>query len=143
MCSGEITISSQTTYDPTVHLNFADVSVDDPDHPTIVQLPIKQSKTDPFQQGVKIYLGTTGNTLCPVTVLLNYLSVRSRQPGLLFHFSDHLPLTKHKFSCTFRSILSKAGTNSYQRSGLSFRIGTASMAAANGIEDSIIQTLGR
>ena len=52
-CSGEITILSQTAYDPTAHLNFTDVSVDDPDHPTIVQLSIKQSKTDPFRQGVK------------------------------------------------------------------------------------------
>ena len=82
MHSGEITIFSQTAYDPTVHLNFADVSVDDPDHPTIVQLSIKQSKTDPFWQGVKIHLGTTGNTLDPIiiTALLNYLGVRSRQP---------------------------------------------------------------
>ena len=112
MHSGEITIPSQTAYDPTAHLNFADVSVDDPDHPTIVQLSIKQSKTDPFRQGVKIYLGTTGNTLCPVTALLNYLAVRGKQPGLLFHFSDHSPLTKNKFNCTFRNILSKAGIDS-------------------------------
>ena len=60
MRSGEITSPSQIAYDPTVHLNFADVSVDYLDHPTIVQLSIKQSKTDPFRQGVKIYLGTTG-----------------------------------------------------------------------------------
>ena len=143
MRSGEITIPSQTAYDPTAHLNLADVSVDDPDHPTIVQLSIKQSKTDPFRQGVKIYLGTTGNTLCPVTALLNYLAVRGKQPGLLFHFSDHSPLTKNKFTCTFRNILSKAGIDSSQYCRHSFRIGAASTAAANGIEDSIIQTLGR
>ena len=143
MRSGEITIPSQSAYDPTVHLNFADISVDNPTNPAIIQLSIKQSKTDPFRQGVNIYLGVTGNILCPVTALLNYLSIRGNHSGLLFHFSDHSPLTKNKFTSTVRDILTKVGIDSTQYSGHSFRIGAASTAAANGVEDSIIQTLGR
>ena len=34
MCSGKISIPSQTAYDPTAHLNFTDISVDDSDHPS-------------------------------------------------------------------------------------------------------------
>ena len=81
MRSGEITIPSQSAYDPSVHLNFADVSVDDLTNPTIIQLSIKQSKTDPFRHGVNMYLGSTGNTLCPVTALLNYFVSERKTSG--------------------------------------------------------------
>ena len=141
--SGEITIPSLSAYDPSVHLNRADIAVNDPDNPTIIQLTIKKSKTDPFRQGVNIFLGATGNTLCPVTALLNYLAIRGNSEGPLFHYKDQTPLTKNKFTSSFRDILNKAGLESTQYSGHSFRIGAASTAAANGIEDSLIQTLGR
>ena len=52
--SGEITIPSVTNYDASTHLNPSDISVDVPSQPTVVQLRIKQSKTDPFQRGVNI-----------------------------------------------------------------------------------------
>ena len=44
LCSGKITIPSQAAYDPTVHLSFTDIAVDDPSKPSIIQLTIKQSK---------------------------------------------------------------------------------------------------
>ena len=88
--SGEITISSLSAYDPFVHLNRADIAVNDPNNPTIIQLTIKKSKTDPFRQGVNIFLGATGNTLCPVTALLNYLAIRGESEGPLFHYKDQL-----------------------------------------------------
>ena len=141
--SGEITIPSQAAYDPTVHLSFADIAVDDPSKPSIIQLTIKQSKTDPFRQGVNIYLGSTGTTLCPVTALLHFLLLRGNHPGPLFHYRDHSPLTKNKFTSSFRDTLARSGIDSSQYSGHSFRIGAASTAAAHGIEDSVIQTLGR
>ena len=34
--------------------------------PTLVQVRIKASKTDPFRKGVVVYLGRTDNDLCPV-----------------------------------------------------------------------------
>lgn len=141
--SGEITIPSASAYDASTHLNPSDISVDVPSQPTVVQLKIKQSKTDPFRQGVNIYLGATGSTLCPVTALLNFLAIRGQADGPLFHYKDLTPLTKNKFTSSFRNILQRAGIDSLQYSGHSFRIGAASTAAANGVEDSLIQTLGR
>ena len=141
--SGEITIPSQSAYDPTAHLSFADIAVDDPANPSIIQLTIKQSKTDPFRQGVNIYLGSTGTTLCPVAALLKFLLIRGSHPGVLFHYRDQSPLTKNKFTSSFRDILTRSGIDSSQYSGHSFRIGAASTAAANGVEDSVIKTLGR
>ena len=61
--SGEITVSSMKEYDPEAHLSEGDVSVDSIVDPTEVQVRIKQSKTD---NGVMVYLGKTGKTLCPV-----------------------------------------------------------------------------
>ena len=141
--SGEITIPSVTAYDASTHLSPSDISANVPSQPTVVQLRLKQSKTDPFRQGVNIYLGATNCTLCPVTALLNFLAIRGQADGPLFHFQDLTPLTKQRFTSKFRSLLQRVGIDSSQYSGHSFRIGAASMAAANGVEDSLIQTLGR
>ena len=89
--SGEITIPNAASYDPSTHLNFSDIAVDNSHSPNIMQVRIKASKTDPFCQGIPI--GKTNNALCPVTALLNYLSVRGNTSGFLFHFRDHTPLT--------------------------------------------------
>ena len=141
--SGEITIPDASSYDPSVHLNFNDIAADNPTSPKILQIRIKASKTDPFRQGVNIHIGRTDNSLCPVSALLKYLIVRGTAPGLLFHFQDNAPLTKSKFTAKFRELLLLAGMDPKHYAGHSFRIGAASTAAAKGIEDSLIQTLGR
>ncbi len=141
--SGEITIPDASSYDPSAHLNYSDIAVDNPLAPSIIQIRLKASKTDPFRQGVHIHIGKTSNQLCPVSAVLNYLTIRGSNPGLLFHFQDLTPLTKSKFTAKFRNILTQAGLDSSLYAGHSFRIGAASTAAANGVEDSLIQTLGR
>ena len=141
--SGEITIPDAAAYDPSVHLNFADISIDNLTSPKIIRIRLKCSKTDPFRQGVDVHIGRTDQTLCPVTALINYIVIRGSSPGLLFHFSDGAPLTKSKFTQKFRQLLIQAGIDSTIYAGHSFRIGAASTAAAKGVEDSLIQTLGR
>ena len=49
-----MTVPSEGGYDPEVHLNMGDVAVDDPRERTLIQLRIKQPKTDPFRLGVKV-----------------------------------------------------------------------------------------
>ena len=92
--SGEITIPDASSYDPSVHLNFNDIAADIPQSPNKLKIRIKASKTDPFRQGVNIYIGKTNNSLCPVSALLNYLIMRGTAPGLLFRFKNGSPLTK-------------------------------------------------
>ena len=92
--SGEITIPNLSSYDPSVHLNYNDISVDNPSNPSIIQVRIKASKTDPFRNGVDIYVGKTGHVLCPVSALLNYLAIRGSEEGILFRFQDNTPLTR-------------------------------------------------
>ena len=141
--SGEATIPNSKAYDPSVHMSMSDLSVDNPLDPSTIQVLIKASKTDPFRLGIYIYIGRTGSILCPVTAMFSYLSIRGNSDGMLFQFHDHSPLTKAKFISEFRKVLFQAGIDSSLYSGHSFRIGAASTAAANGVEDSIIQTLGR
>ena len=50
--SGEITIPSLRDYDSTAHLSHGDVTFDSQCTPTMAQINIKASKTDPFRKGV-------------------------------------------------------------------------------------------
>ena len=47
-----MTVPSQATYDPTIHLSMQDVAVDNKSSPSLVRILIKQFKTDLFRQGV-------------------------------------------------------------------------------------------
>ena len=59
-----------------------------------------------------------------------------------FVWVDRSPLTAAHVNCYLREILSRAGVSG-QFSSHSFRIGAATSAAAAGIPDHLIQTLGR
>lgn len=141
--SGEATVPSLSGYDPQVHLSIGDVSVDSNSSPTAVRLHIKASKTDPFRLGVHIFLGKTNSPLCPVTALLSYISKRGLSPGPLFKHGNNRPLTRDTFVQEVKSALGTAGYDSSCYAGHSFRIGAATTAAAAGVEDCLIKTLGR
>jgi len=68
----EFTVPCHTDYDPSLHLSLQDISIDNRGNPCILKVNIKQSKTDPFQQGVQIYLGATDTPLCPILGMLPY-----------------------------------------------------------------------
>lgn len=141
--SGEICVPSDTEFDPSTHLCMSDIAVDTHHNTSMVSIRIKASKTDPFRQGVTIYLGVTKTPICPVKALLAYIAVRGTQQGALFKFSNGKMLTREKFVREIRSALSKAGLDPEVYAGHSFRIGAATVAYAKGIEDSTIMTLGR
>ena len=89
-----------------------------------------------------IYVGRGEGPVCPIRALGNFLALRGSSEGPLFTFSDGRPLTRQQLSSTVQSILHSAGyTGSY--SGHSFRIGAATTAAARGVPDHLIKTLGR
>ena len=74
--SSEITVERENLYDPSCHLSYSDVAVDNPSNPSILSMLIKKSKTDQGRKGAKVYLGRMGDSLCLITALEVYLSVR-------------------------------------------------------------------
>ena len=109
----------------------------------MAQIRIKASQTDPFRKEVKVYLGCTDNDLCPVAALAAYVTMRGSQPGQFFVLESCKPLSRERFVSLVCENLSAAGVEATGYSVHSFRIGSATTAAACGIEDSLIQTLGR
>ena len=134
---------STATYDPEVHLKLGDLALDSHSNPSIVRITIKQSKTDPFRQGAHIFLGTTERVVCPVAAIIRYLGIRCPQPGPLFISSTGVPLTRAYLVENLQAALRQAGLEDTLYNGHSFRSGATTTAAQNGLEDSLIQTLGR
>ena len=141
--SGEITIPSVSSYDPQSHLSWGDVAVDDPRSPSCVRVHLRRSKCDPMGRGVDVYFGPANGLLCPVRALLSYATGRGDRPGPFFIHPDATPLTKTHFVGAVRLALRQAGLEPRDYAGHSFRIGAATTAAMAGLEDSLIQSLGR
>ena len=140
--SGEFT-SPSNDYDPSWHLSVKGLTVDSTENPTMLQITIKGSKTDQLRQGINIVVGKTGSHICPVKSVLAYMACRGFKPGPLFCHKDGSPLTIQQLVDRLRATLSHAGVECSGFSGHSFRISAAMTAAAKGVADLIIQTLGR
>lgn len=141
--SGEVTVPSDTTFDPTAHLTVNDISVNDITNPLWLKLHLKASKTDPYRKGVDIVVGRTNSKLCPVAAVLAYVATRGNSPGFLFRFQDGRLLTKGRFVEEVREAVKEAGFDPTVYAGHSFRIGAATTASACGLSDSMIKMLGR
>ena len=141
--SGEVVVPSDRAFNPAVHLAYADVRIDSQVSPWMLEVRLKASKTDSFQRRVTIYIGRTGDRLCPVAAALDYMVRRGSGQGPLFLFEDGRDLTRERFVVTVRMALRRAGLDPTRYAGHSFRIGAAMTAAQRGIQDSLIKTLGR
>ena len=120
--AGEITVPSESAYDKGAHLNYGDLAVDSKASPKILRVSIKASKTDPFRQGVDVFVGRTGNDICPVAAVLAFMAKRGSKEGLLFKFEDGRMLTRDRFVSHVRAALTSAGVDPAPYSGHSFRI---------------------
>ena len=141
--AGEITVPSAASFDPAVHLAWGDVSTDSVTTPSKVRVHLKRSKTDQFGGGVDVFVGKTGDEVCPVRAIASYAAARGNAPGPFFQSSAGSPLTKARFVEAVRQALQQAGVPSEGYAGHSFRIGAATTAARAGLQDSTIQALGR
>lgn len=141
--AGEITVQSESAFDPGVHLTFGDLALDNQSNPTILRVRVKRSKTDPFRRGIDVCVGRTGNALCPVAAMLAYLAVRGAGAGALFRFVDGRVLTRERFVSRVRAALRGAGVDEARYSGHSFRSGAATTAARAGLSEATIKLLGR
>ena len=86
----------------------------------MVQVRIKQSKTDHFTKGVMVLLGRTGNGLCPVAVVSAYLVVRGRALCPFFVFEGRQPLSREIFVMRDCAVLLEVGVDSDKYAGLTF-----------------------
>ena len=69
----EKTVPSDAAFDPSWHLTFQDISVDQVTDPQLLRVHLRTSKTDPFHKAIDVFVGRTGNELCPVTAMLSYI----------------------------------------------------------------------
>lgn len=131
-------------FDSQTNICLEDIEVDNEK----ATLHLKSSKTDPFRQGVDIYLFATGASVCPVRSLQKYIKIRNQRfnnktpTDPFFVMEDSNPLTRAYFIHSMKRILERMGYNPVLYNGHSFRIG-ASTTAGSKIEDHMIQTLGR
>lgn len=140
---GELTIPNDKAYDGSIHLSPGDIATDSHTNPTMLQVHLKTSKTDRDRKGATVIVGRTKDQLCPVSAVLAYLAIRGTTPGPLFQLENGIPLTKTRFILKFREALTQIGIDASKYAGHSFRIGAATTAAQHGIEDSVIQKMGR
>ena len=140
---GEFTC--RTEFKSDTHLTMGDVTI--AKDASSIRLHLKTSKTDPFRRGVEVNLFKTGHRVCPVMAVTNYLRTlprihkRKNQP---FFLNNQLqPLTRDFFLQQLKALLQYLGLDCGQFSGHSFRAGAATSCSAAGIEDHLIQTLGR
>ena len=145
---GEFTTQAQS-FDAQNDLCYSDITVVTHEAGQLekMYLKIKVSKADPFRQGCTIVLFTTATDTCPVQNMVHFLTKRSislispSEP--LFLTADRKPLTRTVFVDSLRVLLLRLGFNPQHYAGHSFRIGAATSAAAAGIPDHLVKTLGR
>lgn len=134
----------RNTFNPTVNLCIEDVNFVS-DNEVVVNL--KASKTDAFRRGIPISLFKMNNNICPYKQLHKFMDFRkcqkAKQTDSLFIDEAGLPLTRNGFINKLKTILTALGFNEQLYSGHSFRSGAATTASSSGVEDSMIQTLGR
>ena len=119
------------------------IAIDNKITPSVVCITIKQSKTDPFKQGIDLFLGIiTDQAVCPVKSILPYLALRGNGEGPLF-MTNRTPLTRLHFSKALSAILKQIGLDDQKYNTHSFCIGAATSAKAAGVSDSHIKMLGR
>lgn len=106
-------------------------------------VPPEVSQADQLGNGVDVFMSSTEGLLCPVEAFLNYAALRGDRPGCFFVFVDGSSLTKPRFVAQVRQALQALGLPCDIFARHSFRIGAATAAARAGIEDSVIQMLGR
>lgn len=111
--AGEITTPLTRTFSLSNHLVFIDVAVDCVDNSTVLHIWLKHSKTDPFCQGIDVFMGHTYNALWPVVAMIAYLAVWGGGAGSLFQFQDGWQLTRECFVEHVREGLSQAGMDAH------------------------------
>ena len=136
--SGEIVVPSDSVFNVTNHSAGGDVQVDI-SNPNFLQVNIKASKTDRFRQGILF----TWDRCVPCGISRTWWSRVLLHVLLFSSLMDDNYLTRARFVAAVRAALREVSIDDSKYSGHSFRIGAATIAALQGLPDSLIKTLGR
>ena len=137
---GEITMDThdRDRYPKLRHWNMS------PDGALATFLP--QSKNDPTRTGTPIFVARNNSPTCPVNAvhtMLSYHPAPLRPNSPLFSLDGSSPITRYGFLKSVSSLLSRAGLDSSQYSGHSFRRGGAQSAYDTGLPIDDLQLIGR
>ena len=139
---GEFTVRNKTCSNDCIFFKGLIISTDHSSY----TLKLAKSKTDPFRLGVEIPVYNVP-PLYPVTSMIQYTQIRSvlfpiSDAPLFLDFNGEI-LSREKFIEMLRHLLQILNLNEQKYCGHSFRIGAATSAASAGVQDHLIQTMGR
>ena len=132
---GEITCSNSTRH----NLLVSKVSANQ----NFYSLNINSYKHSPGDNNKILLQKQADIWLCPVSALNQYFRVRPKEGGPLFIFSNGKPVTRSWFTKQLEYSLNFVGADTSRYKSHSFRLGSASYAAARGLTDTQIKILGR
>ncbi|MGH0166014.1 UNVERIFIED_CONTAM: hypothetical protein FKN15_049976 [Acipenser sinensis] len=138
-CS-EFSVPSISSF-PVINLRFSDLTQVLRNH---FVLFIRTSKTDQLHQGRCVQFSKIDSPLCPSSALTKYLTIRNSclPSDPLFIDSLRIVITRHWFASHLNTLLSRSGLSPQFYSPHSFRIGAATSAAHNGINQHLIKPMG-
>ena len=141
--SGEVTIPSMGGFDKGAHLCWEDIATDSLTKPTLLRDHLKASKTDQARKGCTLVVGSTGDKMCPVAAVLEFMAEAGPRNGPLFQYDSGKSLTQTGLVAEVKAVLERGGVCSKGYSGHSFQIGAATTAVEAGVSEAVIQQLGR
>lgn len=142
---GEFTAKTTNSGDPILKVTDVTFKFDNNNHiPTDFELSLSGYK---HSQGkiTTLYIpcNETDVAFCPVHALWMYFKLREPRSGPIFTFMHGSPVSRSFFAQQLNLSLHWSGCNTKLYKSHSFRIGKATMAAAQGMSDEVISRMGR
>ena len=81
---GKLLLDSAQVFNESTCLSWGDVAVDNRSAPSMIQIYLKKSKCDQFGPRADVVVGITGDELCPVSAICQYLMLRGDKKGSFF-----------------------------------------------------------
>ena len=107
-----------------------------------IKLTLRNYKHSDTSNPVDIFIYRE-KPVCPVSLLLEFLSLRGQSPGPLFCWPDCSPISRSCFVAALTENFQFCNLNVAHYKTHSFRIGATSWAAAKGMSDTQIRAFGR